>query len=386
MNRADITKPQDIFKKITAILVVTSDQAPSRTAAERNRDELEDLCSTLGINVAAWDYFNVRSFNSATYIGSGQVERLLFNAQENQCNLVVFNNSVSPRIQRNLEEILQIAVVDRQEIILQIFANRATTREARLQVELAQLQYSLPRLKRKWADLSQQRGGVKGAKGSGEKQLELDKRQAQQRIVRLKKEIAEIGKSRDVQRRNRTMKNVRNVAIVGYTNSGKSTLLNRIADADVLSEDKLFATLDPTTRRVHMPSGEDVLFTDTVGFVSDLPHELVDAFKSTLEEAVLADMLLIVLDASREDFLMCWETTREVLESLKAFDKPRLVLLNKMDIVTEETAFAINSFCLSGEKCMKISVRKDPSMEGVLSEIDSILGELPGQLPAGTLD
>ena len=386
MNRADITKPQDIFKKITAILVVTSDQAPSRTAAERNRDELEDLCSTLGINVAAWDYFNVRSFNSATYIGSGQVERLLFNAQENQCNLVVFNNSVSPRIQRNLEEILQIAVVDRQEIILQIFANRATTREARLQVELAQLQYSLPRLKRKWADLSQQRGGVKGAKGSGEKQLELDKRQAQQRIVRLKKEIAEIGKSRDVQRRNRTMKNVRNVAIVGYTNSGKSTLLNRIADANVLSEDKLFATLDPTTRRVHMPSGEDVLFTDTVGFVSDLPHELVDAFKSTLEEAVLADMLLIVLDASREDFLMCWETTREVLESLKAFDKPRLVLLNKMDIVTEETAFAINSFCLSGEKCLKISVRKDPSMEGVLSEIDSILGELPCQLPAGTLD
>ena len=386
MNRADITKPQDIFKKITAILVVTSDQAPSRTAAERNRDELEDLCSTLGINVAAWDYFNVRSFNSATYIGSGQVERLLFNAQENQCNLVVFNNSVSPRIQRNLEEILQIAVVDRQEIILQIFANRATTREARLQVELAQLQYSLPRLKRKWADLSQQRGGVKGAKGSGEKQLELDKRQAQQRIVRLKKEIAEIGKSRDVQRRNRTTKNVRNVAIVGYTNSGKSTLLNRIADADVLSEDKLFATLDPTTRRVHMPGGEDVLFTDTVGFVSDLPHELVDAFKSTLEEAVLADMLLIVLDASREDFLMCWETTREVLESLKAFDKPRLVLLNKMDIVTEETAFAINSFCLSGEKCMKISVRKDPSMEGVLNEIDSILGELSGQLPAGTLD
>ena len=305
MNRADITKPQDIFKKITAMLVVTSDQASSRTAAQRNRDELEDLCSTLGIKVAAWDYFNIRSFNSATYIGSGQVQRLAYYAQENQCNLVVFNNSISPRIQRNLEEILEIAVVDRQEIILQIFADRATTREARLQVELAQLQYSLPRLKRKWADLSQQRGGVKGAKGSGEKQLELDRRQAQSRIVRLKREIAEIGKSRDVQRRNRTSKNISNIAIVGYTNSGKSTLLNRISDASVLSEDKLFATLDPTTRRVHLPSGEDVLFTDTVGFVSDLPHELVDAFKSTLEEAVLADMLLIVLDASREDFMMC---------------------------------------------------------------------------------
>ena len=386
MNRADITKPQDIFKKITAILAVTSDSASSRTAAERTRDELEDLCTTLGINVAAWDFFNIRSFNSATYLGSGQVERLAYFCQENGCNLVVFNNSISPRIQRNLEEILHIAVVDRQEIILQIFANRATTREARLQVELAQLQYSLPRLKRKWADLSQQRGGVKGAKGSGEKQLVLDRRQAQERIVRLKKEIAEIGKSRDVQRRNRTTKNVRNIAIVGYTNSGKSTLLNRIADADVLSENKLFATLDPTTRRVHMPDGEDVLFTDTVGFVSDLPHELVDAFKSTLEEAVLADMLLIVLDASREDFLMCWETTREVLESLKAFDKPRLVLLNKMDIVTEETAFAINSFCLSGERCLKVSVRKDPSMEGLLKEIESILSELPGQLSAGSLD
>ena len=244
MAFADISKPQDIFRKIRALLVVTSDQASSRTDAQRHRDELEALCTTLGIKCAGWDYFNVRSFNSATYIGSGQVERLAFEALENECNLVIFNNAISPRIQRNLEEILGIAVVDRQEIILQIFADRATTREARLQVELAQLQYSLPRLKRKWADLSQQRGGVKGAKGSGEKQLELDKRQAQARIVRLKKEIAEIGKSRDIQRHNRLRKDVPCVAIVGYTNSGKSTLLNRIADADVLSEDKLFATLD----------------------------------------------------------------------------------------------------------------------------------------------
>ncbi|MBR4427285.1 MAG: GTPase HflX, partial [Spirochaetales bacterium] len=320
-TRADITKPQDIFKKVTALLVVTSDQASGRTAAERNRDELESLCTTLGIRAAAWDFFNVRTFNSATYLGSGQVQRLAYIAEENQCNLIVFNNSISPRIQRNLEEILDIAVVDRQEIILQIFADRATTREARLQVELAQLQYSLPRLKRKWADLSQQRGGVKGSKGSGEKQLELDRRTAQARIVRLKREIEQIGKSRDTQRKNRTSGNVKNVAIVGYTNSGKSTLLNRISDASVLSEDKLFATLDPTTRRVHLPGGETALFTDTVGFVSDLPHELVDAFRSTLEEAVLADVLLIVVDASRDDFLMCWETTKSVLEDLGAFDK-----------------------------------------------------------------
>lgn len=372
-EHADIRKPQDIFKRVTALLVVTSDQATNRTAAQRNRDELESLCMTLGIRSAAWDFFNIRSFNSATYIGSGQVQRLACIADENQCNLIVFNNSISPRIQRNLEAILDIAVVDRQEIILQIFADRATTREARLQVELAQLQYSLPRLKRKWADLSQQRGGVKGAKGSGEKQLELDKRTAQERIVRLKKEIAQIGKSRDVQRRNRTSGNVRNVAIVGYTNSGKSTLLNRISDANVLSENKLFATLDPTTRRVRLPGGETVLFTDTVGFVSDLPHELVDAFRSTLEEAVLADLLLIVLDASRDDFLMCWETTKSVLEDLGAFEKPRLVLLNKMDLVPEEAMFAINSFTLSGERCIKVSVKEDSSMENVLSTIESML-------------
>ena len=375
-TRADITKPQDIFKKVTALLVVTSDQASGRTAAERNRDELESLCTTLGIRAAAWDFFNVRTFNSATYLGSGQVQRLAYIAEENQCNLIVFNNSISPRIQRNLEEILDIAVVDRQEIILQIFADRATTREARLQVELAQLQYSLPRLKRKWADLSQQRGGVKGSKGSGEKQLELDRRTAQARIVRLKREIEQIGRSRDTQRKNRTSGNVKNVAIVGYTNSGKSTLLNRISDASVLSEDKLFATLDPTTRRVHLPGGETALFTDTVGFVSDLPHELVDAFRSTLEEAVLADVLLIVVDASRDDFLMCWETTKSVLEDLGAFDKPRLVLLNKMDKVAPESLFAMDAFSLSGERCMKVSVAKDPSMEGVLIEIEKMLNEL----------
>ena len=373
MAFADISKPQDVFRKINALLVVTSDQASSRTDAQKHRDELESLCSTLGIRCTGWDYFNVRSFNSATYIGSGQVQRLAWDIEENGCNLVIFNNSVSPRIQRNLEEILDTAVVDRQEIILQIFADRATTREARLQVELAQLQYSLPRLKRKWGELSQQRGGVKGAKGSGEKQLELDRRQAQARIVRLKKEIEEIGKSRTIQRRNRLKGDLPCVAIVGYTNSGKSTLLNRISDAEVLSEDKLFATLDPTTRKVFLPDGRFALFTDTVGFVSDLPHELVDAFRSTLEEAVLADVLLIVLDASREDFMMCWETTKTVLEQLGAFDKPRLVLLNKMDSVTEQALFAINAFALTGESFMKVSVREDPDMSGVLKKIAEML-------------
>lgn len=359
--------------KIRAMLVVTSENADSREKAEPVREELEALCDTLGIHAAAWDYFNVRAFNSSTYLGSGQIQRLASKTEENYCNLVVFNNSISPRVQRNLEELLRTAVVDRQELILQIFADRAVTKEARLQVELARLQYSLPRLKRRWENLSQQRGGVRGSRGSGEQQLELDRRTARSRILRLKKAIREIETSRTEQRKNRAKGTAANIAIVGYTNSGKSTLLNRISDAGVLSEDRLFATLDPTTRRVRLPDGSAALFTDTVGFVNNLPHELVEAFKSTLEEAVLADILLIVLDASRQDFMMCWETTKSVLEDLGAFEKHRLVLLNKMDMVTEETLFAVNSFCLSGEKCLKISASKDKSLENVLLGIQEII-------------
>lgn len=380
----DISKPQDIFSRIRAMLVVTSDQASSKIQVQRCRDELEALCSTVGIQVGGWLYFPIREFNSATYLGKGQVEKLAFMAQESESNLVVFNNGISPRIQRNLEQVLDLCVVDRQEIILQIFANRATTREARLQVELAQLQYSLPRLKRKWANLSQQRGGVKGAKGSGEKQLELDKRQAQERITRLKKEIKEISKQRDVQRRNRLQKNMPNVAIVGYTNSGKSTFLNRIADSNVLSKDMLFATLDPTTRRVRLPNGENILLTDTVGFVSDLPHELVDAFRSTLEEAVLANALLIILDASREDLMQCWETTTQVLKSLGAFEKPRLVLLNKMDLVTEENLFAVNAFVSTEPNCMEVSILEDKSMKTVLERIGVLVFDNPFDIADAT--
>ena len=380
----DISKPQDIFSRIRAMLVVTSDQASSKIQVQRCRDELEALCSTVGIQVGGWLYFPIREFNSATYLGKGQVEKLAFMAQESESNLVVFNNGISPRIQRNLEQVLDLCVVDRQEIILQIFANRATTREARLQVELAQLQYSLPRLKRKWANLSQQRGGVKGAKGSGEKQLELDKRQAQERITRLKKEIKEISKQRDVQRRNRLQKNVPNVAIVGYTNSGKSTFLNRIADSNVLSKDMLFATLDPTTRRVRLPNGENILLTDTVGFVSDLPHELVDAFRSTLEEAVLANALLIILDASREDLMQCWETTTQVLKSLGALEKPRLVLLNKMDLVTEENLFAVNAFVSTEPNCMEVSILEDKSMKTVLERIGVLVFDNPFDIADAT--
>lgn len=423
-TKTDILKPQDIFKTITALLVVTTPpqctaqngmgqntmgqnsmaqnsmaqnsmgqnsivqsplqiqqtqqpQAPHSTDSDtiqRKSEELSALCQNLGIKVTDCLHFNVRTFNSATYLGTGQVKRLLEKAQELECNLIVFNNPISPRIQRNLEEALNIAVVDKQEIILQIFANSANTKEAKLQVQLAQLQYSLPRLQRKWADLSQQRGGVKGAKGSGEKQLELDRRTAQERIVRLKREISQIAKNRNIQRRNRTQNDIKNIAIVGYTNSGKSTLLNRLTSANVLAQDRLFATLDPTTRRLRLPNGQIVLITDTVGFVSDLPHQLIDAFRSTLEEAALADLLLIVLDASRPDIQICWDTTIQVLSTLNALDKPRLVLLNKIDLITPST-IAETTALFYPETCLTLSATRD-NLDPLLNLIERTLASM----------
>ena len=339
-----------------ATLVVCEDNLPD---AERKRDELESLCSTAGIKTVGWAHFKVKAINPATYIGKGQLERLLWQARETESDLIVFNNSLSPRIQRNLEQQTDLCVIDRQEIILQIFSQRAQTREAVLQVQLARLQYSLPRLTRRWANLSQQRGGVRGSKGSGEKQLELDRRAAQNRINVLKKRIAQISVQRNVQRHGRTINEIPSFAIAGYTNSGKSTLLNRLSGAGVLAQDMLFATLDTTTRRIELKDGTPVLVTDTVGFVSDLPHELVDAFRSTLEEAALADALIIVLDASSPDLLIHWETTKEVLTSLNAFDKPKLVVLNKADLLTEENMFAVQAFMAKGEKTLCLSVLHD---------------------------
>jgi len=352
-----------------AVLVVCDDNLSD---AERKRDELESLCSTAGIRTVGWSHFKVKAINPATYIGKGQLERLLWQAQENEADLIVFNNALSPRIQRNLETETDLCVIDRQEIILQIFAQRAQTREASLQVQLARLQYSLPRLTRRWANLSQQRGGVRGSKGSGEKQLELDRRAAQNRINILKKRIAEISVQRSVQRHGRAINDIASVAIAGYTNSGKSTLLNRLSGAGVLAQNMLFATLDTTTRRISLKNGTPVLLTDTVGFVSDLPHELVDAFRSTLEEAALADALIIVLDASSPNLLLHWETTKEVLTSLNAFDKPKLVILNKMDLVTEENMFAVQAFMAKGERTLCMSVKTD-SMDVVLEEIKKII-------------
>lgn len=353
---------EEIQATLRAVLVVTTD------SAERKRDELESLCHTAGMQSVAWSHFTIRTVNPATLLGKGQLERLCFIAHENAADVIVFNESIPPRIQRNLEEITGLCIIDRQEVILKIFADRAQTKEAKLQVELAQLQYSLPRLTRKWTNLSQQRGGVRGSKGSGEKKLELERRNARIRIANLKKRIDEIAVTRGVRRRGRELNGIPVFAVVGYTNSGKSTLLNRLSGAGVLAQDMLFATLDTTTRRITFKDGEQVLVTDTVGFVSDLPHELVDAFRSTLEETTLSDALIVVLDASSPDMLLHWETTKQVLSELNAFEKPRLVILNKYDLVTEENMFAIQAFLAYGEHTLCMSVLND-SPERILREI-----------------
>lgn len=268
-------------------------------------------------------------------MGSGKAQEIAALAREKEAEHIVFDFEITPTQQRNWEELTKITCVDRQEIIIRIFGKRAITREAVLQVELAKLEYSLPRLAHTYDALSRQRGGRFGTKGSGETQLELDKRAILARIALMKKELAVVRSDRATRRKRRERLPVPSCAIIGYTNVGKSSLLNALTNAGVLSEDKLFATLDPTTRRFNLPTGRTILLTDTVGFIKNLPHSLVDAFHATLEEAAFADAILIILDASDADIETQLLTTREVLAEVGAETKPYLLVLNKIDRVED---------------------------------------------------
>jgi GTP-binding protein HflX len=260
--------------------------------------------------------------------------------------VIIFDNQLAPMQQRAWETLGGITVIDREEVILDIFAMRARTAEARLQVDLARQQYALPRLARMWGHLDRQGGGggsgsAGAARGEGESQLEVDRRLARKRIDTLKRQIEDIKQIRLTQRKERQRVPVPQAAIVGYTNAGKSTLLNTLTGAGVLAEDKLFATLDPTTRKVQLPDGQQLLLTDTVGFIRALPHRLVESFKATLEEAVVADFLIHVLDASQERVFQFYQTTMEVLKELHAHEKRMLIVLNKIDLVPPERRQAI---------------------------------------------
>ena len=308
-------------------------------------EELEELVNTLGIGIEETMFVHARSENKKFICGTGKAQEIADYAKALDCDVLVFDNMLAPMQQRAWEEISGITVIDREEVILDIFAGRAQTKEAILQVQLAKMQYALPRMKKMWGHLDREGGGGVGggaaSRGMGEKQIEVDRRLARDRISKIKADLAIVRKQRKTRRKDRERYEVPHAAIVGYTNAGKSTLLNRISGSDILAADMLFATLDTTTRRIELPDGQPLMLTDTVGFVRNLPTRLVEAFKATLEEAILADFLLHVLDASNPQALKFYHTTMEVLKELGADDKKMITVLNKSDLV-EDTALLAN--------------------------------------------
>ena len=318
---------------------------PGELRRERNAllAELVDLVENLGIGIAESRVEYTREVQAKYLCGIGKAEEMRDLAETLNADCLIFDNLLSPSQQREWEKLVDVPVMDREEMILDIFARRARTREAVMQVDLARMQYALPRMAGMWKHLDRQRGGSGGgkgggaaARGEGEKQIEVDRRLAHERIEAIRAELEVVRRQRGTQRKERTRQGIPAAAIVGYTNAGKSSLLNALTGADVLAKDILFATLDTTSRKIELPDGQPLVLTDTVGFIRNLPHRLVEAFKSTLEEATLADFLIQVVDASDEEALRHYETTCSVLAELGAGDKPMVVVWNKIDLLPEE--------------------------------------------------
>ena len=297
-------------------------------------DELAQLADTAGAEVVGKIVQRLPVPSATHYLGKGKLIELLALKDSNKYNVVIFDDELSPRQQRNLEEALQVKVIDRAALILDIFAGRARTREGQLQVELAQHQYLLPRLVGQWSHLERLGGGI-GTRGPGESQLETDRRLIRQRIHRLRLQIEEVRKRRSLYRQQRKRSGIPVVALVGYTNTGKSTLLNALSHADVFVEDKLFATLDPTTRRLTLPDKSEVLVTDTVGFIRKLPPTIVTAFRATLEELDEASLLLHVVDLASPNAMEQCQTVEDILADLNLTGKPRITALNKIDLLLD---------------------------------------------------
>ena len=330
-RQSESVQPEENKTLSGAFLVGFSGMGQTAAETREYLEELSELVQTLGYATCGELIANVRVPEARYFVGSGKAEEIRDCANQANAEVIVFDSELSASQQRNMEKLCGKKVLDRQEVILDIFAERAITKEAVLQVELARNKYFLPRLTRAWSHLSRQRGGAGGTRGEGEKQLEYDKRAVRLKITKLEEELAIVRKQRNEQRKGRVRGRIPQAAIVGYTNAGKSSLLNKLTGADAFVKDQLFATLDPTTRRLPMQNSATLLLTDTVGFVRKLPHALVEAFKSTLEEAVLADFLVLVLDASSPTVESHRETTLGVLAELGAVDKPVLTVFNKCD-------------------------------------------------------
>ncbi|GAB1483535.1 GTPase HflX [Treponema sp.] len=360
-----------------ALLIGIRDNKIDEAEAASLSKELSGLAQTLGVNIIAQEMVRIRDKQPRFGMGTGKADEIAAIAKDLELDCIIFDQDISPSQQRNWEELTGIPVLDRQEVIIQIFAVRAKTREASLQVELAQLKHSLPRLAHKYIDLSRQRGGRYGTKGSGETKLELDRRTAQKRIHQLGIEIEEVRKHRATQRKKRERVPIPSCALVGYTNAGKSSLLNAMTSAEAFVEDKLFATLDPTTRRLEIGKGRPILLTDTVGFIRRLPHDLVDAFHATLEEASLANLIIQVLDASDPDMDTHFDTTMTVLKELEAENTPMIIVLNKIDLLksrgSDEAELVLGELRKRYTQSVELSAATGEGLDELARRIDDML-------------
>jgi GTP-binding protein HflX len=323
--------------------LVAADLHGALLPAEESIAELGELARTAGADVVGSVTQKLDQPVAATYIGKGKVEEVVEGRKAANANVVIFDDELSPSQQRNLEKALGVKVIDRTALILDIFATRAQTREGRLQVALAQMQYLLPRLAGQWSHLERMEGAI-GTRGPGETQIETDRRLIRSRISKIKRDLEEVRTQRALYRRRRERAGMPVVALVGYTNAGKSTLMRALSGADVLAEDKLFATLDPVTRRLRLPSGEVVLLTDTVGFIQKLPTDLVAAFRATLEELAEADLLLHVIDISHASAYEHTQSVDKTLEDLGVGDRPTLLALNKVDLLRDENGTQVADY------------------------------------------
>jgi len=347
-NQRLYTTTSSVTVERAFLAAVDADHEDALWSAEDSVAELASLARTAGAEVVGSLIQRLRMPDRATYLGKGRANELAALAREHDVDLVIFDDELAPAQQRNLEDLLEARVIDRTALILDIFAQHARTREGQLQVELAQLDYRLPRLTGRGRAMSRLGGGSRGAtggtggaigvRGPGETKLEIDRRRIRARIAELKRELEAVRQQRGVLRRQRGAQAIPVVAVVGYTNAGKSTLFNTLTAAGVIAENKLFATLDPTTRHITLPTHQEVLLTDTVGFIQKLPTSLVAAFRATLEEVVEADILLEVVDVTHENAIEQSATVNEVLAELGAAEKPRVTALNKIDLLADPSA------------------------------------------------
>lgn len=358
-------------KQERALLIGLEQEGVSKWDLRDSMEELAELANSAGAEVVDTVTQKLQKPTAPYYIGKGKAELIKESFKDQHVTSVIFDDELSPAQGRNLENLLSRKVLDRTQLILDIFAQRARSREGRLQIELAQLQYLLPRLTRMWTHLSRQTGGI-GTRGPGETQLEVDRRRVQERIARLERDLEGVRKVRSVQRQGRKRHQWPVAAVVGYTNAGKSTLLNLLTGADVVAEDKLFATLDPTTRSLTLPNRQRVLLTDTVGFLRKLPHTLIESFKATLEEVSEADLLIHVVDLSHPRVDEHIEAVDAVIKELGAFGKQTLMVFNKIDLLANNEVVDVYTNKFAGS--VAISARKGIGVSGLVQALQEELG------------